>query len=42
VGHAHAWPATVNALRAVGLGMMIELAFGVLAAATWAVGVVLT
>lgn len=42
VGHAGAWPATLHALRAVGLGMVIELTFGVLAAATWAVGVVLT
>jgi uncharacterized protein YqgC (DUF456 family) len=42
VGHARAWPATVHALRAVGLGMAIELAFGILAAATWAIGVVLT
>ena len=42
VGHARAWPATVHALRAVGLGMAIELAFGILAAITWTVGVVLT
>jgi uncharacterized protein YqgC (DUF456 family) len=42
VGHARAWPATLHALRAVGLGMAIELAFGLLAATTWAVGVVLT
>lgn len=41
-GHAAAWPATVHALRAVGLGIAIELGFGVLAAATWAVGVVVT
>jgi uncharacterized protein YqgC (DUF456 family) len=41
-GHAAAWPATVSALRAVGLGIAIELGFGVLAAATWAVGVVVT
>jgi uncharacterized protein len=40
--HRDAWPATVHALKAVGLGILIELAFGVLAAATWAVGVVLT
>jgi uncharacterized protein len=42
LGHRAAWPATVGALKAVGLGILIELAFGVLAAATWAVGVVLT
>jgi uncharacterized protein YqgC (DUF456 family) len=41
-GHSGAWPATVHALRAVGLGILIELGFGVLAAATWAVGVVVT
>ena len=42
LGHREAWPATVHALRAVGLGIAIELGFGTLAAATWAVGVVLT
>lgn len=42
LGHHEAWPATVHALRAVGLGIAIELGFGVLAAATWAVGVVVT
>lgn len=42
LGHREAWPATVHALRAVGLGILIELGFGTLAAATWAVGVVLT
>jgi uncharacterized protein YqgC (DUF456 family) len=42
VGRHTAWPATVQALRAVGLGIAIELGFGVLAAATWAVGVVVT
>jgi uncharacterized protein YqgC (DUF456 family) len=41
-GHREAWPATVHALRAVGLGIVIELGFAVLAAATWAVGVVIT
>lgn len=41
-GHRDAWPATVHALKAVGLGILIELGFGILAAATWAVGVVLT
>lgn len=42
IGRQAAWPATVHALRAVGLGIAIELGFGVLAAATWAVGVVIT
>jgi len=42
VGHEAAWPATVQALKAVGLGIAIELGFAVLAAATWAVGVVVT
>lgn len=42
LGHASARPATVHALKAVGLGILIELGFGVLAAATWALGVVLT
>jgi uncharacterized protein YqgC (DUF456 family) len=42
LGRAAAWPATVQALKAVGLGIVIELGFGILAAATWAVGVVLT
>ena len=42
LGHEHAWPATAHALKAVGLGIAIELTFGILAAATWAVGVVLT
>lgn len=41
-GHRDAWPATVHAVKAVGLGILIELAFGILAAVTWAVGVVLT
>jgi uncharacterized protein YqgC (DUF456 family) len=42
LGRAAAWPATVQALKAVGLGIVIELGFGILAAAAWAVGVVLT
>lgn len=41
-GHRDAWPATVHAVKAVGLGILIELAFGILAAAVWAVGLVLT
>lgn len=40
--HGQAWAATVHALKAVGVGILIELAFGTLAAATWAVGVVVT
>lgn len=39
--HDEAWPATVEALKAVGLGILIELAFGTLAALTWAVGLLL-
>jgi uncharacterized protein len=42
LGHRDAWPATIHALKAVGLGILIELGFGVLAALTWAVGVVVT
>jgi len=41
-GPGAAWPATVHAVKAVGLGILIELAFGILAAMTWALGVVLT
>lgn len=39
---AEAWRATVEALRAVGLGLMIELAFATLAAVTWGIGVLAT
>jgi uncharacterized protein YqgC (DUF456 family) len=42
LGRHAAWPATVHALRAVGLAMLIELAACLLAAATWATGVALT
>jgi uncharacterized protein len=42
VGRAAAWPATVHALKAVGLSMLIELAACLLAACVWAVGVVVT
>ncbi len=42
LSRAQAWPATVRALKAVGLGILIELGFTTLAALTWAVGVVLT
>ncbi len=37
-----AWPATVHALKAVGLSLLIELSAAMLAALTWAVGVVVT
>lgn len=42
VGSASAWPATKHALRAVGVSIVIELVASLLAAATWATGVVLT
>jgi len=40
-GHAPAWRATVAALKAVGLGMLIEFVAALLAAATWATAVVM-
>lgn len=40
LSQAEAWPATVQALKAVGLGMLIELAFCLAATAVWIVGVV--
>ena len=42
VGSEAAWPATKHALRAVGLSILIELVASLCAAATWALGVVLT
>jgi uncharacterized protein YqgC (DUF456 family) len=42
VGGSAAWPATVHALKAVGLSMLIEMLASLLAAAIWVVGVVLT
>ena len=42
VGTNLAWPATVHALKAVGLSILIELVATLLAAATWVAGVVLT
>ena len=42
LGHGRAWPATRQAVGAVGLGILVELAFGTLAAAAWLVGVVVT
>ncbi len=41
LGGTAAWPATVAALRAVGLSLLLELAAGLLAALTWLVGAVL-
>ena len=38
--HEEAWPATVHALKAVGLGILIELVFSVVAAVVWVIGVV--
>lgn len=42
VGADRAWPATMAALRAVGLSLLIELAAALVAAATWLLGTVLT
>lgn len=42
LGAAAAGPATKQALKAVGLSMLIELAASLLAVATWIVGVVVT
>ena len=41
-GPALAWPSTVQALKAVGVSILIELVAACLAAATWLVGVVVT
>jgi uncharacterized protein YqgC (DUF456 family) len=41
-GTEQAWPATVVALKAVGLAIVIELAAGALIAGTWLIGVLLT
>jgi hypothetical protein len=38
LGSERAWPGTVEALKAVGLGILIELAFTSVAALTWLVG----
>jgi uncharacterized protein YqgC (DUF456 family) len=40
VGTELAWPSTRAALKAVGLSMLIELAAGLLAAATWLAGAI--
>jgi uncharacterized protein YqgC (DUF456 family) len=42
VGGAAAWPSTQQALRAVGVSILIELAAGVLAALVWLVGALAT
>lgn len=42
LGASQAWPSTRQALRAVGVSILIELAAALLAAATWTVGVVAT
>jgi uncharacterized protein YqgC (DUF456 family) len=42
VGRAAAWPATVHALKAVGLSMLIEVSANLVAAAVWVTGVVIT
>lgn len=41
LGGEQAWPATVGALRAVGLSILIELVAALLATLTWVAGVVL-
>lgn len=40
--HQKAWPATTNALRGVGLSILIELLGALLAVAVWVVGVIVT
>jgi len=42
VGGAAAWPSTKQALRAVGVSILIELAAGMVAALVWVAGVVAT
>jgi len=42
VGSAAAWPSTKEALRAVGVSILIELAAGIVASLVWVVGVVVT
>ncbi len=42
LGARAAWPATVHALKAVGISILIEALAAVLAALTWVVGVVVT
>lgn len=38
VGRQRAWPATIAAMKAVGLSILVELIAGLLAAAAWTVG----
>jgi uncharacterized protein len=38
--HARAWPSTMEALRAVGWSILIELAAGLLATAVWITGMI--
>ena len=40
LGGERAWAATVEALKAVGLGILIELSFATLAALTWLIGAI--
>jgi uncharacterized protein YqgC (DUF456 family) len=40
LGRERAWAATVEALKAVGLGILIELTFASLAALTWLIGAI--
>jgi hypothetical protein len=40
LGPAGAWPSTKEALRAVGVSILIELVAGVLATGVWVVGLV--
>jgi hypothetical protein len=40
VGPARAWPSTLEALRAVGLSILIELGAALVATAVWIAGVV--
>jgi len=42
VGAERAWPSTKAAIKAVGLGILIELVAALLATATWLVGVIAT
>ena len=42
LGSIAAWPATKHAVRAVGVSILVELVATLLAAVTWALGVILT
>lgn len=42
VGAEDAWPSTKAALKAIGVSILLEFAFGIAAAVTWGVGVALT